>query len=91
MTAPLAGEPAPLIDLLVVQLMEQSARDAAFTTNALLDGYRRDAAIANATLNAVRAEIAALLDGPYAPSAARLYAALYPSVDLTSYDGEAAR
>lgn len=67
---------------LVVALFEQMNRDRAFTTNALLDGYREDAATYAATVRAIRHAVGELLAGPYMPTPRAITDALYPSPDV---------
>ncbi len=66
---------------LIINIMQQNAKDAAYTTNALLEGYKRDYERAEATVQAIRRAILNLFDGPYAPSQNSIIAALYPDVD----------
>lgn len=75
-------------------IMAQNARDAAFTTNALLDSWENRALTAEVQLDLIRETIGDLLYGPYAPSAHALERALYPSshkiehlVDLRRKEG----
>jgi hypothetical protein len=77
-----AGEPDEVvIPNLVLHLMEQNHRDLAFTTNALIDGYREEAQMAQATIAAIRVNVKLLLDGPWMPSASALLHALYPTAE----------
>lgn len=64
---------------LVVRIMQQSAKDAAWTTNQLLESYQSRTAELEATLNLIRTRISALLDGPYMPTSRAIEAALWPS------------
>lgn len=68
-----------VVPTLVVQLMQQSQRDAAFTSNVLIDSLTRETRKQEATLLLIREDMAMLLHGPYMPSAAAIEAALYPS------------
>lgn len=64
---------------LLAQLMERSHDDAAYVTNALLEGYKADADRLRAELAAVRAVVTDLLSRPYAPAAWAIEAALWPN------------
>lgn len=64
---------------------QRMAADAAFTTNALLDGYQHQLAKAEATLRAVRRRIEELCSGPYAPSTVALMDALWPTESAIAY------
>lgn len=64
---------------LVVRIMQQNAKDAAWTTNELLHGYKSRAEEAEAALALIRARVSALLDGPYMPTSHAIEAALWPS------------
>lgn len=64
---------------LVVRIMQQNAKDAAWTTNELLDAYKSRAEKAETTIALIRARIGALLDGPYMPTSHAIEAALWPS------------
>lgn len=63
---------------LVVRIMQKNAADAAWTTNQLLDAYKDRAERAEATLGLIRANIQALLAGPYMPTSHAIEAALWP-------------
>lgn len=69
---------------LVIALIQQSARDTAHTTNALLNGYREDALTARATLAAVRDQVSMLLHGDYMPTPVALLRALHPSAAIVN-------
>ena len=64
---------------LMIQIMQQSARDAAYTTNELLAGYQREAQEANATIEAIRRRLQELMTGDYMPTPYAVLQALYPS------------
>ena len=66
---------------LMIAIMQQNARDAAFTTNALLEGYKRDYEEAKATVQAIRRGIIDLFAGGYMPTESAIMRALYPYVD----------
>lgn len=63
---------------LIGQLFTQMSRDAAFTSNALIDGYRGEAETNAATLRAIRATVADLLEGDYMPTPFAIIRTLYP-------------
>lgn len=63
----------------VVSLMEQSARDTAWTTNAVIDGEKRRADRAEAELRLIRNGVYDLLDHPWTPSSDALREALHPA------------
>ena len=66
----------------IVRVMQQNAKDAAWTTNQLLDSYENRAKQAEATLALIRSGIGQLLDGPYMPTSHAIEAALWPSSEL---------
>lgn len=66
---------------LVIQIMQANASQAASTTNYLLDSLTEQVADSRATVDAIRARVQALLDGPYQPSADAIYRALWPGED----------
>lgn len=72
------GRAGPLLAMLV----GQSHRDLAYTTNALLEGYKHDATRARAELMAIRAKMAQVLASPYAPSAWVIQEAIWPDDEL---------
>lgn len=72
------GEAAALI----ASLVQQNARDLAYTTNTLLDSYRQDALVAQATLLCIREVVSGLLSGDFMPTPAAIERALYPSERL---------
>ncbi len=63
---------------LIVQLMQRSQRDLAFTTNSLLDCERQMRMEAQCELSIVRQRLYKLLDGPYAPSSSAIERAIHP-------------
>lgn len=63
---------------LVIQLMEQSRRDLAFTTDSLITNLTRQTRIQEATLILIREKISLLLSGPYMPGPRAIEEALYP-------------
>lgn len=67
---------------LIGAILTQMNRDRAFTTNALIDGYRTQAEQAEATLAAIRDRITELFEGPYAPNPMAILRALYPSDEV---------
>jgi ABC-type phosphate/phosphonate transport system ATPase subunit len=69
----------PAASELVVRIMQQNAKDAAWTTNELLHAYKSQAEHAEAALALIRDRIGALLDGPWMPTSHAIDAALYPS------------
>lgn len=64
---------------LMAALAGMNARDAAFTGNALMEGYRKDAMWLDATLRAVRSRIFDLIEGDFMPTTNALLRALNPS------------
>ena len=81
--------PVPFSPLLA-QVITQMSRDTAYTTNTLLDGYRRDAATHAATLAAIRDRIETMLSGEHMPNPLAILRALYPHesvVDRYRQDG----
>jgi hypothetical protein len=64
---------------LIVRVMQQNAKDAAWTANELLHAYKSQAEQAEATLELIRDRIYALLSGPYMPTSHAIEAALWPS------------
>lgn len=64
---------------LVTQLMAQNAKDLAFTTNALLEGYRRDYAENRARLEIAEDRLARLLEYGFMPTPERLWSIFRPS------------
>lgn len=67
---------------LIAALMQQSIRDAQFTTNALIDSHRNRADRAEATLDAIRFRIAELFSGDYMPTEHAIFRALNPSDEM---------
>ena len=66
---------------LVVRIMQQNAKDAAWTTEQLLHAYKDRAEKAEATLALIRRGVGALLNGPYMPTSHAIEAALWPASD----------
>ncbi len=64
---------------LAVRLMEQNAKDLAHVTNHLLDTYKSERDAAQATILAIRDEIASLLAGKYMPTPNAIIDATYPT------------
>lgn len=64
---------------LIVRIMQQSAKDAAWTSNQLIDAYKEQAERAEATIALIRDSIQALYDAPWTPSQQSVLAALWPS------------
>src|SRR5574341_866678 len=65
----------------IAPLMEQSARDLAFTTNSLLDSLAMECAENAARLQLIGEAVEDLLHKPYAPSAHAIEGCLYPDLD----------
>lgn len=63
----------------IAPLMEQNARDLAYTTNTVIDSLATECAERQAMLDVVREQVFELLDQPYAPSAAAIERALWAS------------
>lgn len=75
---------------LIAALVEQNAKDAAWTANTLIESYRQQAIRAESTLAAIRDRVGHLLSGDYMPTSTALIRALYPSEELIRfYSGEA--
>jgi len=73
------------INPLVAQIISANAAQLAAVTNAQIDHLTTQLETTQATLDAVRAGILRLLEGPYAPSELAIRWALYPNdaaVDL---------
>ena len=66
---------------LVVRIMQQNAKDAAWTTEQLLHAYKDRAERAEATLALIRHGVGGLLNGPYMPTSHAIEAALWPASD----------
>lgn len=67
-----------VVPTLVVQLMQQSQRDAAFTTDSLITNLTQQTRVQEATLILIREKISLLLSGPYMPGPRAIEEALYP-------------
>jgi hypothetical protein len=66
---------------LILTIMQQNAKDAAYTTNQLMEGYRKNYVEARAELNAVRWRIRKLFDSGFMPSQERIFDAMWPTED----------
>lgn len=64
---------------LIAQVMQVMLNDAHGVSTTLIDSLMSQVADYRATLDAVRAGVSDLLDGRYAPSAAAIEGALWPS------------
>lgn len=67
---------------LLAQIVSQNVRDAAFTSDTLINGYKDEAETLRATLKAIRYEFTSAMGGQYMPSPGRLLDILYPSDEL---------
>lgn len=67
---------------LALQLMGANAQGLAWTTNTLIDNLTAERDDLRATLDAVRAGIAALYDGDYMPAPLAVIRALHPPDQL---------
>ena len=67
---------------LIATLTQANADELAYTTNALLDGYRRAAAEAQIELELIRKVVENLFYGPYQPSQSAVLDALYPNYQV---------
>lgn len=67
------------VPALALQLMAQSAKDAAFTTNTLLDSYQQQIAELQAELDLIRDNVSDLLGGPWMPTSDAIRQAMRPS------------
>lgn len=67
---------------LMIRLMQQNAKDAAYTANAVAEGYKRDLDKARAELACVRQVIEELCAKPWVPNPEQIRAALYPREEL---------
>lgn len=85
--APLTENPEAMT--LVMQLMGQSARDLAWTTNTLVDSLTKQNADLRAELDAVRGELERLFGRPFAPSETAIRHALWPSDEILTMYREA--
>lgn len=70
---------APLIDPLVVQILEANSAALAHTTNTLIDNLTAQLDEERATVAAIRDQIESLLSGPWMPTSDALRGALWPS------------
>lgn len=66
---------------LVMRIMQQNAKDAAFTSNALMHGYRTSQLKAEATINAIRWNVMQLFAAGYQPSESSIMEAIWPSAE----------
>lgn len=66
---------------LIMQIMQQNAKDAAYTTNALMHGYRKSQLRAEATIAAIRWNITQLFKDGYQPSESAILNAIWPSFE----------
>jgi hypothetical protein len=69
----------PLIDPLVVQILEANSTALAHTTNALIENLQAQLDNERATVAAIRDRISTLLDGPWMPTSSTIRDALWPS------------
>lgn len=77
------------ISPLVAQVITASFEMTRQTSDRLIESLTTQNADLCAELDAVRAGIGALLDGPYQPSGAAIYRAMYPSPDFVDLFREA--
>jgi hypothetical protein len=70
------------ISPLVANLITASLAASHATTDTLIDGLTEQRDKAEATVDAIRARVGELLDGPYAPSASAIERALWPSPEV---------
>ena len=66
---------------LIMQIMAQNSKDTAYTTNSLMEGYRRDAARANAELAAIRWNINLLFEAGVQPTESAVINASWPTLE----------
>jgi len=66
---------------LILNIMQQNAANAAYTTEQLMLGYRKDAAEARAEIAAIRWRIRQLFESGYMPTQERIFDAVWPTVD----------
>lgn len=66
---------------LIISIMQQNAKDAAFTTNALMHGYRESQLRAEATIAAIRWNIMHLFKDGYQPTETAIIHAAWPSFE----------
>jgi hypothetical protein len=66
---------------LILTIMQQNARNAAYTTERLMEGYRKSASESRAELNAVRWRIRKLFDSGFMPTQERIFDAMWPTQD----------
>lgn len=70
--------------IFMAALYEQSAKDAAWTTNQLIDAFRERAQRAEALVEMIRVEIGDMMSGRYMPTSAAVERALYPAWDVVT-------
>lgn len=63
---------------LILNIMEQNAKNAAYTTNSLLDNYREAQLRAEATIAAIRWNIRKLFESGYQPTESAVMDAVWP-------------
>lgn len=80
MTTDFTSMPPEASDL-VIRIMEANANQAASLTNSLVDSLTEQLADSQAEVDAIRARIRHLLDGPYMPTPDAIDRALCPSAD----------
>lgn len=68
-------------DELVLQLVQASFGLSRDTASRLIDSLTDQLAESHAEVDAIRARVADLLDGPYQPSADAILGALYPNAE----------
>jgi hypothetical protein len=64
---------------LILNIMQQNARDANFTTEALMNGYRNSQLRAEATIHAIRWNVQKLFKDGYQPSESAILNAIWPT------------
>jgi hypothetical protein len=85
--APLTEDPEAMT--LVLQIMQQSSSDLAWTTDKLVGNLTKQNADLRAELDAIRGELGILFSGPYMPSQAAITRALWPSDEILDMYREA--
>jgi chemotaxis regulatin CheY-phosphate phosphatase CheZ len=70
-----APEFSPLVGQVITAMISQTHD----TTNRLIDSLTEQLSESQAEVDAIRAGVAELLDGPYMPTPDAIYRALYPS------------